>query len=478
MTLILYTHDKLESSLSHGAILCTQEIADNYYLMHYRTRGSKNGVRRFQDENGRLTEEGYQHYAEMYGWNKKTNKARHLQDNADKAFQKSDAISKKLDKATLDANYARSKSNYAQAKNDRKPTERRQHKAEVLSDKAGKAEAKRDQLKNDLDISLAKARLTQDKATNYNDKLARKDERMSKYVDENGNLNEKALEKYTYSDGASRKMSLVGRIKFGNEYSKKFEKDYAQQLQQKEQERAKQAADLIDKRIAGFDSKPDDPQHKRMTIDSLSQQLKAINDGEIPSTVDRRNSLKTWLDEKITEEKQRTKALIDTRLNGYDSMSAKSKQKLGEDVLEALAATNRSYQDNDPDFEKMSNDLQSWLIDRVYEKSGSINAADYKPGSKAYAAEEKANATWKQMSDREDQIKKDIGYSVNNLHDKKYLKESKRLQEALQKDSVWKDLSRLWNSQENDVMGAILQDLGFTDNPRNRSILYSYGWFD
>lgn len=44
---------------------------DQQYLMHYRTRGSKNGVRRFQDEQGHLTSEGYQHYKDMYGWGDK-----------------------------------------------------------------------------------------------------------------------------------------------------------------------------------------------------------------------------------------------------------------------------------------------------------------------------------------------------------------------------------------------------------------------
>jgi len=46
----------------------TREEADQQSLMHYRTKGSRNGVRRYQDANGNLTSEGRQHYAEMYGW--------------------------------------------------------------------------------------------------------------------------------------------------------------------------------------------------------------------------------------------------------------------------------------------------------------------------------------------------------------------------------------------------------------------------
>lgn len=49
-------------------VLMTREEADQQSLMHYRTKGSRNGVRRYQDANGNLTPEGRQHYAEMYGW--------------------------------------------------------------------------------------------------------------------------------------------------------------------------------------------------------------------------------------------------------------------------------------------------------------------------------------------------------------------------------------------------------------------------
>lgn len=43
-------------------------VNQNEYLAHSRTKGSKNGVRRYQYENGRLTPEGIEHYGKMYGW--------------------------------------------------------------------------------------------------------------------------------------------------------------------------------------------------------------------------------------------------------------------------------------------------------------------------------------------------------------------------------------------------------------------------
>lgn len=49
-------------------ILVANETPDQQTLMHWRTKGSKNGVRRYQNLDGSLTPEGYQHYKEMYGW--------------------------------------------------------------------------------------------------------------------------------------------------------------------------------------------------------------------------------------------------------------------------------------------------------------------------------------------------------------------------------------------------------------------------
>ena len=54
-------------------ILCSVDQPSKY-LAHYRTKGSKNGVRRWQNKDGSYTTEGYQHYAEMYGWGKRKKK--------------------------------------------------------------------------------------------------------------------------------------------------------------------------------------------------------------------------------------------------------------------------------------------------------------------------------------------------------------------------------------------------------------------
>lgn len=63
-------------------ILCSVDQA-NRYLSHHGIKGQKRGVRRWQNEDGSYTSEGYQHYAEMYGWGKRKTPA-HLDKQAKK----------------------------------------------------------------------------------------------------------------------------------------------------------------------------------------------------------------------------------------------------------------------------------------------------------------------------------------------------------------------------------------------------------
>ena len=62
-------------------------------LSHYRTKGSKNGVRQYQNKDGSLTPEGYRHYAEMYGWGKRE---LNLNKKRDKYAQKADRIEDRM----------------------------------------------------------------------------------------------------------------------------------------------------------------------------------------------------------------------------------------------------------------------------------------------------------------------------------------------------------------------------------------------
>ena len=427
--------DEQEEFLSHGVVLCTQEQYEDY-LMHYRRGGEKKGVRRWQNEDGSLTPEGYKHYADMYGWGKKLKKAEKLQDKADKAADKADKASRKADDDYV-------KAHNANQKNERRGTDRSQEKADAANDKAELS-------KENAEFKSVKARQAQRKASDYADKLQRKEDKMSKYIDENGDLNEKALNKYTYATGVlgERKMSLVGRLKFGNEYADKFN-------QKSKDDAAKRAADW--------------------------KANKLINDEEALSKASNK-AIDDVLNGKASKEDEQSKradtmreldAVHNEVMSDFDNRSDADKKKLGDRVLKSLDDSSKMGLGDGTDKANWGG-LQEWLVNRISEKSGSINAGEYKRGTNAERAEAKAHSAYKQLSDREDQIAKGHGLSRNSSNEK----ERKRLEALLKNDSIWKKLDSEFDRADDDVAGAILKDIGFSDTPANRSLLWAYGWFD
>ena len=85
-------------------VLISSEEADQRSLMHYRTKGSKNGERRYQNEDGSLTPLGYLHYAAMYGWGKRMGKT-----PADRAEAKAKQAELKAEQAKIKAEKAAAK---------------------------------------------------------------------------------------------------------------------------------------------------------------------------------------------------------------------------------------------------------------------------------------------------------------------------------------------------------------------------------
>lgn len=94
MNIILCTREEESRELAHGALMCHP---DEVYLMHFRTPGSKNGVRLYQYPDGSLTPAGYIHYGIGQG-NRAKAKADKYQAKADKAKLKADRYQTKADK--------------------------------------------------------------------------------------------------------------------------------------------------------------------------------------------------------------------------------------------------------------------------------------------------------------------------------------------------------------------------------------------
>jgi hypothetical protein len=408
-------------------ILCAKETADDY-LMHHGVKGMKRGVLRWQNKDGSLTPEGYKHYAEMYGWGKKLKKAERLQNKADKAADKAEKASRKADDDYV-------KSYKAERKNERWSTERRQEKADRAKELAGESKAK-------SDLLSVKARQAQKKASDYADKLQRKEDKLSKFMNEDGSLNDEALRKYTYTTGVpgERKMSLVGRMIFGREYSNKFNKDHTMS---KEDVKAWEEAER-----KKFDEESEDRRRKVKELDDVHNEI----------------------------------------MSGFDDRSDDDKKKLGDRVLKILDDTGNGKFDfgNESGTDATNwRGIRTWLTDRVFEKSGEIDSGYYIPGTNASKARDPINKAIDNLDKRRNEMKKEIGYVRYGPDDyKEWRREEKRLYSALHKDSTWKRLlqerDEAYNKYEfsKSLFGAVLKDIGFNDTPENRRILSLYGWYE
>ena len=362
---ILTTTEEQELSCAHGLILCTQDEAE--YLMHFGIKGQKHGIRRWQNEDGSLTPEGYIHYGIGQG--------NHNRVKADKLKAKADKIQLKADKYKI--------------------------KAEKYSKKADKQEAQ------------------------------------------------------------------------GKE---QLEKDRAEE--NKQNDLREQATQLLKNRMNEYDALSEIGQGQFSKIDAIYNELKASKDGQSNADPQTLENAKSWFVQRKAKEVANIEKLH-TDLQGYKDMDSATKTKVGKQLLEELAAWERSYREDDPElYNAPLRQLQDWLVDTVYDVSGSINAGSYKKESKAYTANELAEATQQKVHERENQIKENIGYQKADYNSKKFKKEEERLRKALEKDSVWKELNKQWDKELDDTIGAVLQDLGFEDTTRNRQILWNYGWWD
>ena len=81
------------------------------YLMHFRTKGSKNGVRRFQTESGEWTPLGLKERREREGWGDgETKKARKLQKKVEKAERRQEKKAARAERKVERAEIKRKKS--------------------------------------------------------------------------------------------------------------------------------------------------------------------------------------------------------------------------------------------------------------------------------------------------------------------------------------------------------------------------------
>lgn len=81
--------------------LVSKEFADEQSLMHYRTKGSKNGIRRFQNEDGSLTPEGREHYGVGEGKKSRGDIESETEKDRNKREKSIDRTAKKIEKKAV-----------------------------------------------------------------------------------------------------------------------------------------------------------------------------------------------------------------------------------------------------------------------------------------------------------------------------------------------------------------------------------------
>lgn len=362
--------------------LVSKEYADEHTLMHYRTKGSKNGVRRYQNEDGSLTPEGYIHYG--------VGKGRQSGGGKD--------------------------------------------------DNGGTG-------------------------------------RGSKWKNSDGTLTKAGIDKWTYAtpNPGQKRMSLAGRIRFGNKYANEFNKNqdkWTKEGLKKYEEDAKR--DFLER------SKAEEEERKRAKQEEQEAARRVDNNPWIDGTSGKK---------RYDEARQ--------KLEKYDELSPEEKQKAGDTLLKTMSRYMKTYgsqweaqqkiknnelDDLDADAEKnATKDFyrdEHWVLEKIDEVSGNENTGEYKEGSHGEAAHKTLMQHYDKLWDREEEVKRNIRYqeparNKNGFiaNQKKADSEYQRLKEALSSDEVYQALKKNSDKSEKALLNAVLRDLGFSTTPTNRDAI-------
>jgi len=148
----------------------------NYELYHSGIKGMKWGIRRYQNEDGSLTEEGKKRYAKLVGKiDKQQRKIDKYQKRIDRNAGKDYRAEKKLAKANKLQNKAAKLHNKAVNGwliSDKKRT-KLEIKSQKLSAKAGKLSAKAEKMQNSTSKNEAKIHKAQSLINKYSRKIAK-----------------------------------------------------------------------------------------------------------------------------------------------------------------------------------------------------------------------------------------------------------------------------------------------------------------
>lgn len=188
---------------------------------------------------------------------------------------------------------------------------------------------------------------------------------------------------------------------------------------------------------------------------------------------------------------------LNDRMSQYKNMSPEEKKSFGDDLLRGLneydrwavqESHNRGYKAGESyKLEGFNNcrSLEGDLFMLVYDKAGSWNSGDWVKGSESEKAYPAVNQAYEDQWARENEVKQQINYKTIPYNPKesfittnKRKREAERLKAALKSDKIWNSLNEVSKNAERDMAGAILRDLGFSDTPENRTLIWPYTYLD
>lgn len=480
-------------------VLCTKEFADEYSLMHYRTRGSRNGFRRFQREDGSYTQEGYQHYKEMYGWGDRP-KTR-LEKKIEKSQKRTDKLELALDKARV-------KNDKAKMAVDRKSNERNQSKYIDTSNQLTQAT-----------LAFHRNRLKTDKYIQKAEKQA------DKYFNEDGSLNDKALAKYTRGEGDQSKMSLVGRLKFGNEFANDFnnhqhgntnyssnnvkrllradfdgdnisdeEKAIVERVENSRyvegSNASRENANFWRDKVEKFDklSRDEKREVENKLMKNMAESLEFASkknpddfeaEHQIDAIADYRNGLKAMQKnfDRLSPETRAyaAKAMAQIIDDDYTDSDSPIPKELRE-AIDRGGVPGNVRQLKSPD--DVADSLSWWVDERMDSRSGNMNSDEWVSGSRGKRAAKLVHEGWDKEEARAKEVGKKIGVTDEDAWWNSNSKGYEKLQKALKDDSLYKALKENSNKNGDALVKAVAQDMGFPTTPEVLKALEWYVWRD
>ena len=472
---------------------------DEAYLMHYRTEGSKNGIRLYQNKDGSLTPLGRIHYGIGQ---KRVSKLNENIENKKTDVKNATGMADRLmvEKHNI-ANYTDAESKKTYNLLDQTEKQVRDYVSRQ-NDNIGKMEAKRSKLEAELNSLKPKDSDETSKSLKSRiQSLYLPDNMVGKSKEEIKAWEQKEREKFEKESEKERQ-----ELEFGRKLEK-FDK-----LNPSEQ------ADVmreVESRLKSLNEKKNLTHEERKIQDGLSDWLQTEQKKKEPSKTelseaartefngdkdhddllydvpkdiikDRIELTKDWFnDEQYVTQEERVSSLKYLKDND-DKLNGSARKNFGDDLLSFLhekssEIDSKIWKDghwNEKAFHELEstngykdyNSLSDWLTDQVYDKSGSWNACEFKRGSNADKASKAYYEASEKLSDLWDKVSKDTGYTMQRNYEK--------LKKAVMNTHEWTELSKAYDRAEGDLLGAMLKDIGFRDTPENRFILLPFAFID